>query len=162
MNGSLYRVWSTEHRKMFRVRELCQDRDGTLHGTLDVGLEKEFYPTAEEFKNQPYISIGRVEFEEKIKESSESLPNKEENTFYLMEYADLRGTYEKDFIYEGDIVSYEDEYGEHHVGEVVKVRGTNYFRPISQYRRTFKLLNEVSDFCEIIGNIYENEYLLVA
>lgn len=146
MNGSLYRAWSTEYKKMFRVKELSQDRDGYLHGLVDVGLENEHYPTQEEYQKHPYIREGRVAFSERPKEVGVGhLGEYHDESFYLMGYSTLTGVTEKDFLYEGDIVTYEDEHGEQQLGEVVKVRGAYFFRSINNKEQKDILLSEVYD-----------------
>lgn len=163
MNVPIFRAWSNKYNKMFRVTEISQDREGYTHGLIDAETEDEFRPTQDEFQNNKFVWIGRVNFTSSPSGRTSGLfqdPNEER--FILMQYSGLTGSYEKDFIFEGDIISYEDEYGEHNKGQVIKEKGAFYFRPISRVKQEDILLNLINDVSEIIGNIYENDNLLTA
>lgn len=157
-----FRAWSNRFNRMFRVRELSQERDGYTHGLVDLGFEDEHSPTNEEFERFPELAfMGRVDFVKSANGKTSGLTqNPDDEPCYLMQYTGLKDVHGKE-IYEGDVVNTIYD-GELFTGVVVYDESELGFKATNgkeNYGSNFQYL-PCCEEVEIIGNIYENPELL--
>lgn len=164
-----FKAWSNKFNKMFRVKEICMDRDGYTHGTVDSGFVDEHYPQGEEW-NSPYAFMGRVDF---IKPPdggvSGLMQHPDDDPFILIQstgLADKDGTEIYDgYILETDCKDHPDDNQEFE-GDLVVVQNNLSRGCILHYvfdwcgvSNNITFADAVTNY-KVVGNIYEHPHLV--